>query len=479
MKLRDVNLPKLESLDIDSPRYSRRDTRAGIVHLGVGAFHRAHQAWYTEAVLNRFGGDWRIIGVSLRRPDMRDKLQPQDGLYSLVTRHGDAAHCQVIGAFSDILVAPEAPEAVIAALAAAATHVVTLTITEKGYGLAAASGRLDLAHPDIAHDLTGEAAPCSAIGFLSAALARRRQQGLTGLTLLSCDNLSDNGHKLKAALLQFSAKQDADLAAWIEQHCRFPNTMVDRIVPAVTAEQIAQFRSDFGVDDSAPVFSETFSQWVIERNFAGPVPPWDKVGAEFVDDVAPFEALKLRTLNASHSLIAYLGCVTGRETVAEALCHPDIRRAVEGLMRDEAQPSLNLPGDFSIEDYQQALLTRFENTALNHRCAQIAMDGSQKIPQRLVPIIEWQLSHNASIHYASLAIAAWLLFLRGESIDTLQDPLKEQLTQLWQGSAEQAVDALLAMQSIFPDSIGGNAQLKTEVLAWLEKLMKHQAISLP
>jgi fructuronate reductase len=248
--------------------------------------------------------------------------------------------------------------------------------------------------------------------------------------------------------------------------------MVDRIVPATTQDNVSEFSKNFSYEDSAPVFTETFSQWVIENNFAGPVPPWDKVGAQFVDDVAPFEALKLRTLNASHSLIAYLACLTGKETVAAALQNTGIRIAVEGLMREEAQPGLKLPDNFSIENYQQALLDRFDNTALNHRCAQIAMDGSQKIPQRLIPIIDSQLKHSGSIHYASLTIAAWLYFLRGETGNPVEDPIKQTLALLWRGNASHAVNSLLAMRDIFPKEIAENQRFINSVQSWVNIIAK-------
>ncbi len=459
MRLGNYSLAALARKDIVQPRYDRNSTRPGIVHLGVGAFHRAHQAWYTEAAMNRFGGDWRIIGVSLRRPNMRDALAPQDGLYSLVTRRNDLAECQIIGALSDILVAPESPDAVIKALAAADIHVVTLTITEKGYGLSG-EGELNREQSDIAHDLNTQGAPRSALGFLAQALALRQAKKLPGLSLISCDNLSDNGHKLRNALLQFAELKSAALAQWIDAHCRFPNTMVDRIVPATTDLSISEFVDDFGYSDAAPVFTEPFSQWVIERNFAGPVPPWHKVGARLVDDVAPFEAAKLRTLNASHSLIAYLGYVQGKETVADAMEEVSIREFVRGLMH-EAEATFSLSSDFSVNAYQNDLITRFENRALKHRCEQIAMDGSQKIPQRIVPIIEWHLARGSVPHFAYKAIAAWLAFLRSDA--TIEDPLANQLRQLRDSSAEGAVNALLGMRAIFPAALGDHHEVRSQV----------------
>jgi fructuronate reductase len=435
------------------PEYDRENTKVGIVHIGVGAFHRAHQAYYTEATLNRFGGDWRILGVSLRRPDMRDQLKAQEFLYSLVTRRDEEVDYQVIGALTNILVAPEDPEAVIDALSDAAIKVVTLTITEKGYGLNAASGQLDKQQPDIAHDLGSDSPPRTALGFIAKAMERRMQLKRKGLTLISCDNISNNGRKLERALLEFAEHHSVALAEWISRNCSFPNTMVDRIVPATSDKDVLQFAKECGLQDKAPVFTEPFSQWVIEKRFANDIPPWDKVGVQFVDDVEPFEALKLRTLNASHSLIAYLGCLLGKETVADAIGDIRIRGAVQGLMKEEAQPSLQIPVGFSIEQYQNDLLTRFSNKALNHRCSQIAMDGSQKIPQRFVPILIHQLSNRGSIRYTSLAIAAWLVFLRGDSGHRFEDPMAEELNTIWHDSNQDPVDALLSMRKIFPANL--------------------------
>lgn len=458
MRLNDAEMAKLENLA--RPQYDRDTTKPGIVHLGVGAFHRAHQAWYTEEVMNRFGGNWRIIGVSLRRPAMRNALKPQNSLYSLVTHHDYVARCQVIGALSEVLVAPEQPNAVIESLANPDVYVVTLTITEKGYGLDAASGKLNTEQRDIAGDLQGDRPPKSALGFLAEGLAQRRNNNLPGMTLISCDNLSNNGHKLRSALLQFVRLKNETLTPWIEEHCRFPSTMVDRIVPATTNANVASFKDEFGFSDSAPVFTEPFSQWVIERNFAGPIPPWDKVGAQFVDDVAPFEAAKLRILNASHSLIAYLGCIYRKETVADAMQDSTIRKAVIALMR-EAEVTLTLPDSFSVRDYEDDLITRFDNRALKHRCEQIAMDGSQKIPQRIVPIIEWHLAHDSLPRYACMVVAAWIAFLR--SGVPINDPMADTLKTLAQVSPDDAIDILLNNTSIFSATTGQDPAVRTYI----------------
>ena len=465
MKLNNDTLSQLKGIRL--PDYDRATTRAGIVHIGVGAFHRAHQAWYTEAVMNRFGGDWRIIGVSLKRPVMRDQLLPQDGLYSLVTRRDEQVECQIVGALANILVAPEDPSAVVTTLADPNIYIVTLTVTEKGYGLDAAGGTLDSEQSDIAYDLANPKTPRSALGFLASALAMRRQTNSGGLTLMSCDNLSHNGDKLRAALLQFIEHSDASLAEWVATHCTFPNTMVDRIVPAITDQHREEFAREFNFEDSAPVFTEPFSQWVIEHKFAGPVPAWVKVGAQLVDDVAPFEAAKLRTLNASHSLIAYLGCLFDCETVADAMQNSTIRQMVTALMA-ETEKTFTLPEPFSVSDYQADLLSRFDNRALKHRCNQIAMDGSQKIPQRIVPVIEWHLQREELPRQSCRVIAAWLAFLR--SGQTINDPLVNEFLTLQAMPADQALDTLLNLRAIFPQVIASHKGVRECILHSLNSL---------
>ncbi len=462
--------------DVAGPHYPRDSLGAGIVHLGVGAFHRAHQAMYTEAVLNRFGGDWRIIGVSLRSPAVRDQLAPQDCLYTLETREGDRRQRQVVGALSELLVAPENPQAVIAAIAAPCIHVVTLTITEKGYCLNATSGTLDEGHPAIAGDLASPATPATALGLLAAALAQRMAQGLPGLTLLSCDNLAGNGRLLRRALLAYCALRDPALADWVETHCRFPCSMVDRIVPATTNADRDTLRQQLGYEDRAAVFTEGFSQWVIEADFAGPVPAWDRVGAEYVDDVAPFEEMKLRLLNASHSTIAYLGSLIGCETVADAIALAPLRRAVQQLMHEESLPTLRLPADFDVDSYQQQLLARFANSALQHRCQQIAMDGSQKLPQRVLPVLQYQLEHDGPIAASTLAIAAWLRYLQGRDEHggryTIHDPLAAEFTDIYRQHGT-AIDNYLPqfrqLDAVFPAAIAASERAFAQIRMWLEQ----------
>ena len=461
---------------IARPRYQRERHGPGIVHLGVGAFHKAHQARYTEAVLNQFGGDWRITGVSLRSAEAHRQLADQDYLYTLEVRDGSNCQRQVIGALADLIVAPQHPQRVVAALSAAQTAVVTLTVTEKGYCLSPQSSRLDCEHPDIHHDLAHPDHPRSALGYLAAGLRVRRQLQRPGLTLISCDNISGNGEKLRHALLGFCQLLDPALAQWIDRHCRFPSTMVDRIVPASSDSDILHLEQATGYRDRAAVFTEPFSQWVIENNFAGPVPAWNRVGAEYVDDVAPFETMKLRMLNAAHSAIAYIGVLAGYPTVDTLMAVPALHRFVESLMRDEAAPTLALPAGYDLRDYRQRLLQRFANTALQHRCQQIAMDGSQKNPNRLLPILRWQLEHDGPIACTTAALAAWLRYTQGvdEAGNQYQvdDPMAAQFTALFETRGRKAKDYLpgfRSMNSLFPQDIASSDRAFNAIAEWLER----------
>lgn len=464
---------------LKKPQYLRHDRRPGIVHLGIGAFHRAHQAWYTEQVLNRCGGHWRIIGVSLRSPAVRDQLAAQDWLYTLEVRDGEQRQQQLIGALAQVIVAPENPAAVIAALASPDIHVVSLTITEKGYYLSAdTSGpgaQLNLSHADIQHDLGHPEQPRTALGFLCEAMAVRRAAMRPGLTLISCDNIANNGGTLRGALLHFSQQLDPTLANWIDRHCRFPATMVDRIVPATTATDLDQLAASLGYEDQAAVFCEDFCQWIIEENFAGPVPPWHQVGAEFVADVAPFEAMKLRLLNASHSAIAYFGCLTGRDCVAQVVTQPTLRRAVAALMAEGAA-TLELPADYDLQAYQQRLLQRFGNTALAHRCQQIAMDGSQKLPNRIMPILGWQRQRDAPLTMTTAVLAAWLYYLGGKDEQgrryPINDPMADHLSDLVAAhtSADTAalLRALADRQIVFCQAVAADERVIAAISHWLE-----------
>jgi fructuronate reductase len=473
-RLSDTTLATLPP-EVARPAYDRSAVKAGVVHLGIGAFHRAHQAAVFDAALTAGDLRWGIIGVSLRSPGVCDQLVPQDGLYTLVEREGDARRLQVIGAVQTVLVAPEDPAAVVAALASPDTHIVTLTITEKGYKLDPATGALIEADADVAADLASLDAPRTAPGFLVAALARRRAAGLAPFTAISCDNLPHNGTRLAQAVLRMAAAHDADLAAWIEAEGAFPQTMVDRIVPATTDADVADLAALLGVEDRAMVKTEPFTQWVIEDRFAGPRPDFAALGVQLTDDVAPWEEAKLRLLNGAHSGIAYLGGLAGIDFVHEVVALPEGRHFVERLW-DEAAATLSPPPGLDVAAYRAELMARFANAALQHRTRQIAMDGSQKLPQRLLATIAARRATGAPCPALALAVAAWMRW-QGAVDDaskpyTVDDPLAARTAAALEGvdTAEEKVAALLAIDAIFPPALAQDAGLAQMLAAWLHRL---------
>lgn len=412
------------------PNYDRALVRVGVVHLGLGAFHRAHQAVYTDKVLAA-EPSWGIAGVSLRAADTRDALAPQDGLYTLVERgEGPPAH-RIIGSVVRTMVAPEDLEKVIGILAAPATRIVTLTITEKGYCRDPAGTGLDPSHPDIVADLARPERPRTMAGLIVAALARRRVRGLPPFAVLSCDNLPANGKTTRAVLLDFALRAAPNLVDWLDRNLATPATMVDRIVPVTTAADRADLAAHFGYDDAWPVVTEPFSQWVIEDRFPLGRPSWEQAGAIFTDSVAPFEAMKLRLLNGTHSALAYIGLLLGLETVAEAMAHASLRRFVTDLARVELLPTLTLPAGQDADAYLASLHHRFANTAIRHALLQIAADGSQKLPQRLLAAASQRLADGATVPRTATVVAAWIACWRraatGDPRFALADPLADAL----------------------------------------------------
>lgn len=454
------------------PSYDRASLGQGIVHLGVGAFHRAHQAAYTEAVLNAGDLRWGITAASLRSPDTRDALAPQDGLYTLDVR-GEAERLAVIGAVTRILVAPENPAALVAALADPATAIVSLTVTEKAYCHDPATGMLDEAHPDIRHDLAHPETPRSALGVLAAALARRRAAGTAPFTVLCCDNLPANGRTVHRLLTAFASLRDRDLGLFVHAEVACPDTMVDRIVPSTTDEDRARVSAALGLEDAWPVVTEPFTQWVVEDRFPLGRPAWEDLGVTMVRDVAPFEAMKLRMLNASHSALAYLGYLAGAETVADAMANPGLAAFAERVM-DEA--AVTLPSGLDTDGYKRSLLARFRNPALRHRTWQIAMDGTQKLPQRILATLADRLRAGLPIETQAMVIAAWMRFATGRDeagrpID-VRDPLAPELARI-AGEAGPAPDrlvpALLALSTVFGE-LGRDERVRSAVIHALAML---------
>ncbi len=446
----------------------------GIVHLGLGAFARAHLALYTEDARAAGGAaDWGILGVSLQRPDQRDLLSPQDCLYTAVERGPQGANTRLVTCLTGVLVAPEDPEAVLAAMSAATTRIVTLTITEKGYCHDPATGRLNLAHPTIAHDLAHPGAPRGAIGFLVEALHRRQAAGRRPFTVLCCDNLPSNGRVVAALVGEFATRRSPDLAAWIAAEGAFPCAMVDRIVPATTPADVAEVERLTDAADAAPVVHEPFRQWVIEDRFVdGARPHWESGGAQFVAEVEPFEHMKLRLLNGAHSALAYLGYLGGHETIAETMADPAYAGFVDRLWQEEIIPVVPPPPDTDLLAYVAALAARFANPAIRHRTWQIAMDGSQKLPQRLLGTIRERLARDLPLPCLALVIAGWIRYVggtdeRGEPID-VRDPLAEQLRGVqadWPEDPEARVRAVLGLRPIFGEDLAVEPRFLSAVSA--------------
>ncbi|MFP6562070.1 mannitol dehydrogenase family protein [Paraburkholderia sp. B3] len=448
-----------------------RTPAIGIVHLGVGNFQRAHAALYTEEAMLAQPGDWGICGVTLQGDvSKRDALMAQDGLYSVVERGPAGIRVTVARALCEVLAMPFDRARLFERLADERVRIVSLTVTEKGYCRDPKTGDADFAHAGVAHDLAHPNEPTTVPGILTAALKARRDANIPPFTVLSCDNLSHNGAALRQAVCSFAQKLDARLAAWIEAHVAFPSTMVDRIVPATTDADREAASTALGLRDEAPVPCEPFRQWVIEDRFPAGRPAWEVAGAQLVDDVAPFEVAKLRMLNATHSALAYLSLLAGFETISDAVAHAPLKKLIHDMMTREIAPTLEVPASFDLFAYRDALLERYANPALRHRCAQIAMDGSQKIPPRVLSTIEARLNAGQSIERLALAVAAWFTFLRGRADSgeryAINDPLADRLSKIALDARDEAglVDAMLAVREVFPASLAHEPALRESLL---------------
>jgi fructuronate reductase len=443
--------------------YDRAGVEIGVVHLGPGAFHRAHQAPVFDALLAS-DPRWGVCGVSLRSPAVRDALAPQDGLYTMVELDAEV-RVRIVGSMKQLLTAAETPAAVLERLASPHTRLITLTITEKGYCLTPA-GELDLAHPDIAFDLAQPASPRSAVGWLTAGLRARRAAGLAGLPIVSCDNLTDNGRKLGDAVMVLAEAQgDADLAAWIQQEVRFPNTMVDSITPATDDALRGRVSAAIGLSDAWPIQREAFTQWVIEDRLGADGERLASGGVTLAADVRPFEQAKLRLLNGAHSTLAYLGLLAGLPTVADATADPALGPFVERLMRQDIAPSLAPTPGLDLPAYITSILARFRNRAIAHQLSQIAWDGSQKLPFRLLGTIADALDAGRPTQRLALPLAAWMLFAarRARSADPLVDPLAATIAQIAAAPEPQQPAQFLALKALFSSRLAADAHFLQEV----------------
>ena len=479
-RLSEATLATLPS-QVARPDYDRAAVTPGIVHLGVGAFHRAHQADYTDCVLGADTG-WGIVGASLRSADTRDALAPQDGLYTLAERSGEGETLRVIGALTQVLVTAGDPAARLDAMSDPRVRIVSLTVTEKGYCHDPATGELNEAHPDIVADLAAPQAPRSAPGLIVEALHRRRLAGVPPFTVMSCDNLPSNGRVAKRILDRLARLRDRDLGAFVAGELACPSTMVDRITPATTDEDRARIAAALGVVDAWPVITEPFTQWVIEDSFSAGRPGWEAAGAELVADVEPYELMKLRLLNGAHSTLAYLGYLAGYPTVAETMEDPAFAQLVRGLMDEEVTPTLHVPPGADLAAYKSALIERFRNPALKHRTWQICMDGSQKLPQRFLGTIRERLAAGAPIDRLALGVAGWIRYVTGTdetgaAID-VRDPLAARLREVADKAGPDAArlaPAMLAVEEVFGRELPADPRFREPVTAALAKLLAQGA----
>lgn len=479
-----LSLDTLASLpaDVERPRYDVATLATGQVHLGVGAFMRAHGAVYTDEAIESDGGQWGIAGVSLRQPTVREQLQPQDCLYTVATRDNEGTARRLIGAIRSIHVAPEDPRRVVGLIADSATRIVTITVTEKGYCLAPDSGALDAANADVAHDIANPQSPRSMPGFLVAAMQERRTRDSGPLTVVACDNLPDNGARLRKSVLEFADLVDGTLGQWIGQNVRFPATMVDRIVPATTDDDLTDCEAALGLRDEAMVKTEPFKQWVIEDDFASERPAWETAGALLVDDVEPYESTKLRLLNGPHSALAYLGYLAGHETISDVVADRAFARYARRLMLQEISPVTPQPPGMQHGPYIDALLKRFANASLGHRTWQIAMDGSQKLPQRLLNTVRAQLRRGGPVAGLSLAVAAWMRYVLGRDeagrpVD-VRDPLAGRFAAIAAqgiGDVDELVGRFMSLQEIFGTDLASQLRFTSNVVAYLRQLMEKGA----
>lgn len=465
------------------PRIYPGDVRGGIVHLGLGAFHRAHQAIYTEAAIAATGGDWGIIGVAPRNAEIVRNLTAQDMLFSVTTLAASGSWTNVVGSLAGAVHAAGDPAAVVDLIADPAIRIVTLTVTEKAYQLDPATGRLS---PDdqLVADLTTDRPPGTVPGLLVRGLLARAAADGGPIALVSCDNLPANGPRLRGmvvgALEYPGALVPGPAADWVRRNVTFPATMVDRIVPASTPDILAAARAALGVPDLAAVVAEPYRQWVIEDDFPGGRPAWDRAGAVLTYDVGTWERLKLRTLNGVHSALAYLGALAGCETIAESLALPGMRRLMSRLIAEDIAPSFQPPTGMTVRGYGRSVLDRFANPAIAHRTLQVAMDGSQKLPQRILHTIADRRSAGATPHLAGLVVAAWMRFARGTADGgrslPLDDPLAEQIRAAL-GNApdtpEGVCGALLGLRAVFPAELAGDEVVRSEITAWLRSLDRH------
>ena len=455
-----LNASTLHQLDpaVAVPSYDRSEVTVGIVHFGVGGFHRAHQAMYVDQLMNEGKAlDWGICGVGVMPADQRMKkvMDAQDGLYTLVIKHADGTYSpRVIGSIVSYLYAPDDVEAVLEKMASPEVRVVSLTVTEGGYNFHHVTGEFNFDNPDVQHDLIEHAAPKTSFGLITEALSRRKARGITPFTVMSCDNIQGNGDVAKATFTAYARRKDAALGEWMIEHVRFPNSMVDRITPVTTDVDRDEVRQRFGIDDAWPVVCEPFTQWVLEDHFNDGRPPFEAVGVQIVDEVMPYELMKLRLLNASHQALTYFGYLAGYRYAHEVCQDPLFVDFLLGYMVEEGSPTLQPVPGVDLDLYRRTLIERFANPQIRDTLARLCAESSDRIPKWLVPVIRHQLQHDGEIRRSAAVVASWARYVEGVDEDgdpiKIVDRLKDQLHAIAQNNRSHPL-AFIENRELFGD----------------------------
>jgi mannitol 2-dehydrogenase len=479
-KLNTANL-NLLAPKVQVPKYDRQKVSQGIMHIGVGGFHRAHQALYMDDLFEQDGDPgWGYCGVGLLEHDarMRDVMRSQDCLYTLVERSLEGDKARIIGSIVNFLFAPDDPQKVIEQLASPETRIVSLTITEGGYYTDQSTGELDASHPDIQHDLAHPHEPCCSFGYLLEAFDRRRARGLPPFTLMSCDNIQSNGEVARKMLTAFAELRDPGLRNWLSETSIFPNSMVDRITPATTDEHRALVAEKFGIADGWPVMTESFKQWVIEDRFEHGRPAWERVGAQMTTDVLPYEKMKLRLLNASHQALCYIGMLLGYQLVHETMGDGDIRKLVEKMMDDEVTPVLSAVPGVDLKEYKKTLIDRFANPAIRDQLSRIGIYGSSGIPKFVLPSVDDQLHRGGPVKLLSFTVASWFRYLTGLDESGREMPMLDPMAQTLRERAKAAqgeARPLLAMREVFSERLQNSSVFAKQVSDTLQSFYKQGA----
>ena len=477
MKLLNNNLQKLENKEgVILPQYDRASVVSGIMHMSIGGFHRSHQAVYVDDILSSGNNEWGICAVGLMPQDKEniEKLNAQDTLYTVLERNAESDTARVVGSIIEAIHAPSSPQSVLERLSDETIKILSLTITEKGYCYDS-DNNLDQQNQLIGHDVQNLDAPKTALGYIVSGLKNRKDQNKKPFTVMSCDNLPGNGELTKKIVLQFAELVDAELSSWINDNVTFPNSMVDRITPVTTQDIIETIAGKFDIEDSWPVVCEDYIQWILEDNFCNGRPPFDSAGVQVVADVDPYEKMKVRLLNGSHSALSYLSYLMGYREVDTAMNDPLISKFVRAYMDNDITPTLpDVPG-INLDEYKDTLIKRFANPAISDQVQRLAEDGSQKIPNAIIPCIEYQLKNDGSNKYIALALAGWIKYLsaideQGDKIE-INDPLSDMLTAIAKSNLDNP-KKFLEIEEIFSKEIAnhdGFVQLLSDTMAFLNE----------